>query len=389
MTEGYIDSASTYQVIQLLWYRHPSEAYKWAWQSAIFVSSALINCEHLKMAPSPEFTGAASGPYEKLMLIFSDLITHSQPNKQIQSRALTNTLRWTDRNIGKIQVIFEKLKNDQLNFSKWLDWSITQAWEEHSTRLGGLFNESFIPQIARILDVPINYLRDVHRLSCDLNTVRFFAIQKPVNNDEFKIMSDAYVLSALIRGRYHDHVARESELQILHYPIRQPLLPDLNRTKIQEFHVSNTEQYLSNIILAGAFAEQKYEKRIALWGESILKARKGVYSGIIDLRPKDYDSVAIGQAVNAAKRLDIRTYPKWIETTIDASIAIGSGVLTTFVLKGWERFLATPVEFVLSKKFDVGKSGARILLSTEKRLHDLARSEAGRIEQRWELHQRN
>lgn len=322
MTDGYIDSSSAYEVVSVLSGKRPNESHGWAWRSALSVSSALINCRYLKLAPAPGLAKAASGPYGRLMISLSDLIVGAKPDQQVEKSALHKTKRWANDNVAKVRDIHREMEADETNFSKWLDWVTAHAWMEHSTRLDGLFDLEFIPEISRVLNVPINYLKDVHQLSRDLNVLNYYTKHRPIDKDDFRVMSDAYTISVLLRGRYHDYVAQESSRQIMHHPIRKPMLPRLIGKPRTEFTVSNTEQYLSTIILSSAFAERGTENRITSWAENIRKARSATLAGAIDLRSKDYDEVALDLAVRAAKRLDIRTHSKLTESVLDAAVTL-------------------------------------------------------------------
>ena len=63
MVEGFIDSASAYEVVLVLARRKPEHSHKMEWDSALEVRAALISTDHIKLAPSPLPDGAASGAY--------------------------------------------------------------------------------------------------------------------------------------------------------------------------------------------------------------------------------------------------------------------------------------------------------------------------------------
>jgi len=382
MTQGYIDSASTYEIIAVLGSKRPAETYPWAWQSAITVTSSLINTSHLQIAPAPSLESGAGGIYGHLMLGLAELISHHRPDSELTQMAVRNTKQWAKDNVDKIRDTYAKLKADNKNFIKWLERSITTAWIEHSERLGGLYNEEFIPELSRILNVSTIELSKVRELSCDLSLLKHYATNWP-DDDNFRLMTDAYVVSALLRGRYHDYIAQKSSIQVIHHPFREGVLPHLKKSGTVRFVVSNTERYLSNIVLASAFAERREKQRVSCWVENVLKVRKAVLAGAIDTRQKDFNKVALDLAVDAAKRVDIRIHPRWLDEVLDAIFAIGVGALASFVLNSWTGFVSKIIHYGVSRKVDIGKEATCRVLDTKARLRDLAISEPGRIKQTW------
>jgi len=382
MAEGYIDSASTYEIVKLLVSPRPAEAYPWAWQSAITVTSALINTYHLQIAPAPSLASGAGSLYGHLMLGLAELISHPRPEPELTQMALKNTKQWARNNVDKIRNTYEQLKVDNKNYTRWLERAITTSWVEHSERLGGLYNEEFIPVLSQILNVSTSELSQVHKMSRDLNLLRSYVAIWP-DDDDLRLMTDAYAISALLRGRYHDYVARKSNLQIIHHPFREQFLPRQKKSGKIRFFVSNTERHLSNIVLASAFAEQGEKQRVSCWLENVLRIRKAVLTGAIDTRQKDYDKVALDLAVDAARRVNIRIHSRWLDDVLDAAFAVGIGTLTSFVLDPWLGFAGGVIEYGISRKVDIGKEVAHLVFDTQARLRDLAKSGSGRIERTW------
>jgi hypothetical protein len=262
-----------------------------------------------------------------------------------------------------------------------VDWFITHGWVEHSQRLNGLFDAEFTPCISAVLDIDQKELAQISEIGRDIKAVGRYALHQP-DEDAFRLLKEAFVVSALIRGRYHESVARRSDWQIIHHPIRQPVLPSAMGKPAVEFPV-NTLQYLSNIILASAFAEKGHDARLACWTENVRKARSPALAGEIDLQAKGTDQVALDLAVRDAKRIGIRTHPSQIEQAFDAGAALGVGVLTSFYLVGWQSFAVAGGTYLASRSKDIGARVMSGLYSRKSRLRDLAELEPGRVEARW------
>lgn len=382
LTQCYIDSATTYEVLPLLSAGQAKDAYPWAWQNSVVATSRLINTPHLLMAPAPVLRSGAGGLYGQLTLGLADFMSHYRPTPADASDALQNTKRWARKNVAKVQSAYSKLMADTTNYQRWLDWSIANAWVEHAQRLGGLFNADFIPELSKIMSVPEADLIRVRTLSSDVREVSAL-VSRCAPHDDFRLLTDAYVISALLRGRFHDFIARKSGLQIMHHPLREGILSKPKQTVPKNFSVSNTERYLCNIVLASAFTEKNHADRISAWTGNVRKVKNAASAGWIDTGMKDSEEVALDLAVDAAKRLDIRVHAKRIDEVLDVALAVGCGALTSFILTDWPGFSAGLVEHAISKKVDLSKKVTGSLLDTKLRLRQLAVSEAGRIEPRW------
>jgi hypothetical protein len=379
MNEGYIDAASMFGIVAALSYKQPHECNRWSWQTAIEASCALIGMNHLKMSPHPSPTSPGSGPFVKLTRAISDIIAQIEPDQQVRQSAREKTKAWARRDYRKIRTAYDELWMNE-DFLTWLDNYINYGWRQHSERLGGLFDHSFTPQIALVLDVQKHDLEDIWRLSLNQKVVETYAKRQP-DEDGFRLMRDAFVASTLMRGRYHDYIAKASSWQILHHPIRTSMLPRLKEMPRAEVSL-NTIQYLSNIILAVAF-EEKQENRIASWVENFRKAREAALRGDIDIQPKESDDIALNVAIRDAKYLHIRTHSRLLDKALDVSVALGIGVLTSFVLLPWESFLAGMAAYAATYKKSPGELVGRALDRREGRLRTLAEAGPGRIERTW------
>lgn len=243
--------------------------------------------------------------------------------------------------------------------------------------------------MAPILEVEEEELRHILRRSCDPKVVERYAKRKP-DIPEFRKMVDAYTVSALLHGRYHEFVAMNSQpqWQAVHHPLRYPVLPSSEGKLGKEFG-TKVEFYLSNIILGGAFSEIRYKDRIAAWVDSVSIVSGAVRAGDIALQEKNGqqedidDETALKLAVRIAKRLEIRTNSKLVENALDASIALGVGVLTSFFLVGWDSLAASLATYSVSKMKNFGELIAQTAYRRESHLRDLAASGPGRIEQIW------
>ncbi|MBI5779824.1 MAG: hypothetical protein HZA49_10295 [Planctomycetes bacterium] len=382
MSEGYIDSASVYEIISFYRNDQPKEWYGWTWRGAVETTCAIINMQNLKMAPAPSRNeGPATGEYEHLTKSLSSTITHIKPNSEIQRLAINATKKWANKNTKRIVNVYGELKADRENFSKWINLAVKHAWVEHSKRLRGLFNAEFIPQLALILNIEKRELERIRRLSCDLKILKDYSNRIP-NDSEFRTMWDCYIVSALIRGVYHDYVAKKSKYQIIHHPFRVPVLDKLNSSASSDYDISNTQNYFASIILASAYAEKTPNNRISCWAENVLKARNAMSYEYIDLPSKHHDTIALNLAVESARKIGIRTYSRRTEKILNIICDCGVGLLKMFTLNPW----IAPTEIVLKETMEIRRLGTIVagkVYGTEKKLSELGRSVPGRIETKW------
>jgi hypothetical protein len=80
---------------------------------------------------------------------------------------------------------------------------------------------------------------------------------------------------------------------------------------------------------------------------------------------------------------DDTTNPRWIDEIINASVAMGIGVLTSFLVEPITGFSAGVTYSLLSSQIDLGHHAARVLTARPQRLARLARACPERIRRGW------
>lgn len=388
MAEGYIQGASAYEIVSVLSTPRPEQNYQWAWQSALEVGCALMTTHHIRLAPSPSGHGIPSGVYASLLKGLSDMVVHKVPSDEVKELATHRTKEWARKNGDKLRRELSNLKADEQNFGRWLHWNTTGVWTEMTQRMDGLVDPAFVAHIARILGIPKVDLASICLRARDPREAAHFAHEP--DTDQARMLSDAFVLSALIRGRYYNYVAQQAGWQILHHPVRSAVLPPLPRGSRNAFPLPNSAYYLSNVLLAAAFAESSPERRVALWAENVHKARMAVLSDEVELPQKPSDDSALSTAVDAAKRIGITAYPRRtsiiLDEVLNLTLAVGVGALTSFLLMGWESLSASMIAYGVSREITRRKKlGERVLgLAETRRLRDMATLGPGRIGRTWQ-----
>jgi hypothetical protein len=245
-----------------------------------------------------------------------------------------------------------------------------------------IFERHSIKAISRVIEVSQRELQQVHRTSKDGQILHRFAAAPSFDDELFAILWKAFLVDLLIRGKYHDEAARLLGGQVLHHPARGPILRRLSGSSTR-YDVTNADRALSNVILAGALAERTQQRRMDLWLEGVFKARKAAQYGTLSLVDPGDDEAAERAAVEKAKELGIRTHARVYDDVTDASIAIGAGVLTSFVLTGWIDIAISVAMYAAAKSKQLGNGVGDLIFERRHRLERFAASGSGRVEREW------
>lgn len=391
MNKGYIDLASISGVAGALTYDHFDNWPEWTLQSIVEVTSALCNDHNLQVAPGPGRVTAAEGLNEKIILPLSagGLVFSGEISALRQLEAREKTRLWIKRNSDKVAGIFHDEVLANKNLEPWLERAISHFWVDHSRALGGLFNSEFIEELSPILKCDPSDLRAVWQKSCDLKQVEAWAKGQPDSSD-FKLAKDAYVLAVVLRGRFHDHIAEESHLAIMHHPLRRnSILP--TRKEVHVYTPTNAEVFLTSVLLTSAMVEKRIESRIALWVENLLKARELVRTQAIDLSHKNSSTIARDHVVSVLKRYQFRTHSRAMALGLDnlSSIVMSAfsfGLCQWFGIPSEAGWLVGPViARVTKRKTDrsIGERVASKVVGTEHHFGELADALPGRLVGKW------
>lgn len=377
-----IDSASLYQLLPTLEAGHTRALTAWSWRTSVEVTCALISASNTRIAPAPAAPKGASGNYAILTKALKSVVTHKPPTARNHQLALQRTKNWASANTPRLKECLASLRADERNYQPWLCWAIRNAWLEHTTRLNGLFNDDFLVYLAKALDLDKKDLVRVQQASTNPVVVqRWIGSQK---GGDFEIARDAYVLAALLRGRYHDAVTELSGGQISHHPIRRGIL---NRTAAatgqNQYVVSSTENFLAYILIQAAWRERGLKARAHRWATSVASVRQELLSKSKLPEPTIPIEEARTRAAKIARDAGVRVEPKWVEGTIEGIAQLATAGLAHLLLEAWR---SVPVGVAAHETVHRTGVGKRIgaLLAPAARLRSLARAPSGRIQAHWE-----
>jgi hypothetical protein len=370
MSVHFIDSASLYQLIELFSKSSvDAELYPWLEQSAVHATQLLLIQPHISMSPSSSVTGGASGLYEKLTIALSGMVGLARPNGATRESNSQDVLQWALRASGAIAQAHAALEADRLNFRKWEQWAIENAWMEHSTRNSGLFDFVFIPAISKILNTSEEELLELQKESAIPEIIDRY-IDGGRETRSFRLTRNAYAVAALLRGRFHEVVAQDTASSILQHPLRHGVLA--KSTTADPIEYSNTLYFLASIAITSAFAESDPAARIAQYCQNVEILRKCL--AMIDVNdplsklPGSFSlDLARANAAKFAKDAQIKISSNRLDKFIDAGLTFG-GQAIGLLLTPWQSFTASALGFSIPEELKSGSGISNKIIRTEKRL---------------------
>lgn len=379
MSCGFVDSASLHTIILALRNSKTTDWTPWMRETVLGTTVALWSHPQFSIAPDPSPHQGSRGPFDRLLKALSPFFSGIASQDEA---ALQKTRQWVRDNPIRVKHLYDQVSAN-ISFPQWLDSYISFFFVRHSQMHGGLFTYEFIPQLSQVIGCPPQDLERLYELSGNPKQVEKW-VKKLPNTESFSLLKDAFVISTLMRGRYHDYAAKNSGLQIMHHPMREVVLP---RKKVtSEFVLSNTEQFLTSLVLHSALNELRLDARINLWAENIIKVKTAISQQKIDLLHKDSVDVALDSALNAAKQADIRFHPRYMEVAFDLVVSAGMGALTAFTLAPWLSIspwvgvVVGVARQAVTKPLKIGERSARLFYGSRNRLLKLAEAEPGRIQ---------
>ena len=371
MTQGFIDSASIHGAIVAMSSGKIDEISDWDKQSLLSVTYLLL-FDNIGIIHGPGYYSGASGPYSKVLSGLPFLEGFQFSNK---TNAIRNTNFWLTRYPGSLEASWKALITDN-QFKSWQTNAIEQFWIHHSKMYGGLFNEEYIPSISKIINCSEKELKDLYRASENKNEVLNWL---KVNSKTSEDVKNAWTISALIRGRFHEYLAQSNENHLIAHPFRKSVEKKLGNSK--EASITNSETYFVKTIIGSALLEPNLERRMNVWIENINKSRKAISLKSIVLPNSTLDSDAESHSANAAKICGLPASPAIIHRALDVASSIGIGLLLKVIFNPWSK-IGTPLvtqSYKYEKGKSIGEDIASFIFNNEKRYKRLASKIPGRI----------
>jgi hypothetical protein len=372
---GTIDRASAYEVIPVL--EAGFRAGEWAKVPALAASQAFISTDSLKLAPGPRKQTPAGGPWSQLARGLSPVTSAKTPTVASVRSAMRSARAWA----GSKHVLRNQMSIAEAdpNFGEWRDWHIRYEWLEHSIRMSGLFDLEFTKAIHRSTGISIADLDRLHAITHDSSKFRasleHYAAGRPPL--EFQELSQAWLASTLVRGRFHAALAKTSQFQLLQHPIRRPAAASTASPGGLDVLIPRSESVFAGLVLFGSRATT-LDDRIAVYCENIKRISTVRKAGELRLTGDQAISVdeAVAQAVDEARRIDLTLHNPSLEKWFSAGL-IGANTLASFRLKPFEAATLTTALAALEYREPLGRTVLRPIAHSNRRLNHLAWSVAG------------
>jgi hypothetical protein len=389
-TFGHIDSATVHELILLFHHQKWQDGLPWSWRGSIETTLALIDTDQLRLSPGTGTLITRATPYERLEgnLEKLGLVSSQKEPAGWSESALKATKTWAIENVPKLKDICVAMKSESMD---WLEEDRLRTWENHRDYPIAVFDEQFIAQLAAIRDMSERDVRQLWERTADPKVIANYVNASNAKSGDLAVVHDLYLLSCLLRGRYHDEIARLSGSQILHHTFRAPLF-EKSAFAAPLLDVLPAKFYLALIIVADAFAARTIEKRIERWSENVGLARAGLRNGVA-AEEFDDDEKARQAAVEAAFELGIgaRTATlSVLENGLSIIISGATGMWSSAAVDHLGLSVASPEGQFLNGSMrggferGIGPVKKKIVDTYRRwRLSDLSRVWPGRITRTW------
>jgi hypothetical protein len=383
--DGFVDSASLYEIVNF--FRLGSDSNKWAMQVSKELSAIFIGAPRVHIMPGFEADGTPSDAYGQLVHRLADKVQIFKITPETQAVALRRTKRWSHNRSGQIYDTLQQLyagtySRHGEDYSPFLEW-LTNFFEhnaiEHSLRLKGVFNRTLIPELSTILEVPRPDLEKVWAMSCDMEYLRRTQMLNRESREDIRIMWDACAVAAMLRGRYHDGIAELSDVQVVHHPVRSPMLKRLNEKSGTLYQATDAQQIFASIALNSALREKDIDSRVAAWVETIGTTRSMLAGGHLDLGQKPTLESAERAAVEAARKVGVAAHNKIVTEALEFLAVLSVGAATSFTLTPWEGFAAAAAMAGATRVPQVQRLIESPQRASRRKLRQLASAPPGRL----------
>jgi hypothetical protein len=389
-TNALIDSALIHSAIAALILGAHDQSSAWDTGSLLEATYLLMNGS-VGMVPGPGPYGGAAGYYGKVISAFPEM----EARKFNAETAKRLTKAWLTRYPEKLEQPWKQLQGDT-NFHAWSLLQKELFWGAHTEMHTALFNQEYTVPISKILGCSESELQRIHDLSQNIRVVKEWS-KKPDSSEAAQLATQSWLLSALIRGKYHEYIARSGSLQLVAHRFRAGVGGKAGAPLTQR--VYSSEECLTKAIIGGAFLESNADRRVAAWVENIRKTRIALLARKVALPDSMTQSDAENAAISAARSIGISSSSAYFHRAFDSGMSVVVGTLVAIAVAPWAGHAAPAVGVVATKVTSsaalqvyrhkrgrsAGEDLAKLAFATEGRFRTLIRNVPGRIEREIKL----
>lgn len=375
-TKGFTDAATIHSALAALAAGSRGASSNWDKRGLVEATYMLLH-KSIRIAPGVGRFAGASGLYSTVVSAFPGLNT-TVSNRQV---AATKRKAWLSMHRPRLKAAWRAACAD----ADFTDWAASQRrlfWPDHVAMYGALFNEEFVSAIASVLNVSEADLQAVHNLTRDLKQVTVWSKQNQLVSESVTLAESSWLISSMIRGKDHEFLAREEDVQLFSHPFRRGIEAQLPSATLES--LLNSEVCFTRILIGSALLETTPERRVGTWTDNLAAARRALELGSIALPEASVERDAERHAINAAKVIGLPTVSARVRRVFDVVTAAGLGTLLGLGVAPW----AAPVGPVAIQTYrhlrnaSVGDDIAKALFATQWRFRRLARMAPGRVERR-------
>lgn len=389
MALSFLDAGSLHQIVQAFDRGHNDQD-EWCVHTAINTTTLLLTSDTHHLPPAipgrnrfyPGVLDCLIDELLKRTVVASPVIVTAP----IPTNSMKSAKCWAAKNSGKLKEALRTIKAVD-SFHHWLEWSFKHTWVSEQVSAGVLFDPAFAKYLAIVLDVAETEVNGLHKKTLNPRAIGDIVRHRGGSTcADFELLADCYVLSFMLRGRYHEIIARDTNGQINQHPIRE-MACSSGRDIVAQYTVGNTLDALARIVFYGAaIAHRSLRDRLKCWVDNIVRVKGAFAASQISLNGAPTTSSAIEVAANVAKRAGIETGGHIYTTWLGHVSTLGLGALAELYVESWGGWglglgLGCAADLALSKTGAIRAFG-NLYHNSERRLRQIA-GDSGQRKFKW------
>ena len=343
-TSGTIDRATAVMVPAVLASPTPEPKFRWGIEGALAFSILSLFTSHTTFAANPSPDKRVSGLFGEFL---SGALSYTLPEQRATARAEREAILATKNRCSDATAILHALNSIKLNpsYPWWLDYHAQHQLVDHASRLGGLVDPQFSEHVSTVLGLPNSEILRIIEITREVGNVASLSerLAKGKCTDSDNQILDAWLASTLLRGVYHDEIARVRRRQHHRHPLRCYLGANGHSVSSGSLFEPNPAQETFAAILLGiTFSATKEPiNRIRLFNSNMASAKRALSTGGLSLADSATGMTvesgrerAVSEARQLVKSGHLDAGGRMESAAIDASIgltAVGIG----FALSPW------------------------------------------------------
>jgi hypothetical protein len=361
-------------------------AFQWAREPALSFTLAGLFLENVVLPADPTVIGPPSGLWGTFLSSLGGWVSSEHvPPGRLRQAALDETHSFAT-NYVPLSRALQQVKA-HTSFHEWLMWHTRHEWAEHTRRLGGFFDLEFMTEIEAITDMTAGEVESLWQRTRDPSVVERLAERVRAGSwtEADAEAVDSWLIATLLRGVYHDELARRRSRQNFRHPVRS-FMPATPEASPQLFPASSAQRYFAGIVIGLSFTEKNPLARSGLYGENLTRCRTAIANRRLLLGEDALemtDNVGLDRAIREAQALIKADVLKTDHARFSRAVDIATGLsasIAGFYLSPWAALVAGTGTVLAQTFSEPGHRLAQHRATSVRRLEDLARAVAGSVD---------